>query len=324
MRRPVRSVITENVAEHPAVEAWTRAGPGRRLPERVLVLCEARRRSAYRLPGVGVDGGAVIAKRCRISVARLERTIYEDILPHLSLPTPRYYGSWLDGPRGWLLLEDVSGEPYRRDDREHQRLASQWVGMLHGSATGLDAARILPDAGPARYLEHLRQGREKVRRAMQQRAFSGEESRVLEAVASRLDAVEADWKPVEALCEDAPDTLVHGDIQAKNLFPQRDGDQMLHAIDWEMAGFGCPAADLTRIDLDHYWSSVRPAWPGMTPEGVRRLATVGHLLQALAQVHWLSEWLRCEDREDRASAVTRFVPLLEHLADSSRSVRRLG
>ena len=270
MRRPVRSVITEDVAEHPAVEAWTRV----------------------------------------------------DILPHLSLPTPRYYGCWFDEAWGWLLLEDVSGERYRRDDTEHRRLASQWVGALHASATGLDAARVLPDAGPARYLEHLRQGREKVRRAVEAVWFPEDEIVVLQTVVSCLDAVEADWTLVEGLCRHAPDTLVHGDIQPKNLLPKDDGNgQVIRAIDWEMVGFGCPAADLTWIDLEHYWPVVRPVWPDMTHQEISRLATAGHLLQALAQVDWLTAWFTCEEDADRRRVVPRFMPLIERLGNVSRSIR---
>ncbi len=282
-----------------------------------------RASSVYRLPGVGVDGGAIIAKRTYAQVAHLERTIYEYVLPHLSLSTPRYYGSWFEGENGWLLLEDVAGEPYRRRDPEHQRLTAQWVGTLHASAAGLEAARALPDAGPARYLDHLRVGRAEIGRAIELLRFPEDEIRVLETVVSQLDAVEADWSLVEALCRDAPDTLVHGDVQAKNLFLSRDGDgHLLRVIDWEMAGFGCPAADLTRLDLDHYWPVVRTAWPDMTLGGVRCLATAGHIFQAVAYVYWLTAWFKCEREEDRRMVVPKLMTLVDRLRDASRSARQ--
>ena len=86
-----------------------------------------------------------------------------------------------------------------------------------------------------------------------------------------------------------PATLVHGDLQRKNTYLRRspDGPQ-LFAVDWETAGWGVPAADLTRIDLPTYWSVVRPAWRDVELEDVQRLAAVGRVFLQLAAIHWVS------------------------------------
>src|SRR5205814_3728573 len=51
-----------------------------------------RRRKVYRLQGAGPDSSAVIAKRSRKADALIERTIYEEILPRVTVPSLRYYG----------------------------------------------------------------------------------------------------------------------------------------------------------------------------------------------------------------------------------------
>lgn len=310
------AAVTSDVADHPAVEAWIRTGTDRLVPERILVLKEARRRSVYRLPGVGPGGGTVIAKRSRIPVARLEAFVYENVLPHLPVPAPRYYGSWFDGPRGWILLEDVGGEPFAHGNAEHRRLASRWVGTLHVSAVGLEAGGALPDAGPTQYLEHLVQGREKIRDALERWQLRRGEAEVLEALVAQCEAIETDWQVIETSCHGAPDTLVHGDVQPKNIFlkEEREG-RILRIIDWEMVGFGCPAADLNRIDLDEYWAVVRSAWPRMTFDRLTRLRDAGRLFQTLAEVHWLSEWFKDDSERGRREAVSRMRPLVRRLSE---------
>ena len=101
------------------------------------------------------------------------------------------------------------------------------------------------------------------------------------------------WSWLEAACAGVPATLVHGDLQRKNTYLRTGGDgPELCAIDWETAGWGIPAADLTRIDLPTYWATVRSAWPAVQLEQVRRLAAVGRVLLQLVAIHWVSPELR--------------------------------
>src|SRR2546422_4429161 len=44
----------------------------------------------YRIVGAGWDGTAVIAKRSRKADALIERTVYEEIFPRLTVPSLRY------------------------------------------------------------------------------------------------------------------------------------------------------------------------------------------------------------------------------------------
>src|SRR3970282_2274355 len=105
--RKVIAVVTEDLQRHPAVRAWEAATGLGTTPASVHVLRERARKALYWLPGLAPDGTAVFAKRAVAQRIALQRTVYQDIIPHLSLSAPRYYGAWFDGPHGWLFTEDV-------------------------------------------------------------------------------------------------------------------------------------------------------------------------------------------------------------------------
>ena len=97
---------------------------------------------------MGLGGAAVIAKRCAATTA--ERTVYEDILPHVPITALHYYGGTQhDGEVCWLFLEDAGEQRYSPYSKEHCALAGRWLGMLHTSAARLAAAarRSLDDPG---------------------------------------------------------------------------------------------------------------------------------------------------------------------------------
>src|SRR5262249_18350550 len=148
-----------NPLDHPAVRAWRELQPERVEPETIEILRgfrqEPRKRSIYRLKGVGPAGAAVIAKRARRAPALLERIVYKDILPYLSISAPCCYG-FLGEPEGrfcWLFIEDVGEERYSPLNAEHRCLVAQWLARMHTSATRLAVATRLPDRGPRHYLE---------------------------------------------------------------------------------------------------------------------------------------------------------------------------
>ena len=106
-----------------------------------------------------------------------------------------------------------------------------------------------------------------------------------------------DWDRLEAVCEGAPRTLVHGDFNAKNLrMKSENGHPTIVVFDWEGAGWGVPAADLAQAaqfsrlsaspDIATYWSIIRERWPDTTPERLERLAHCGSVFRALAGLSW--------------------------------------
>ncbi len=292
-------VLWGTLAWHPAVHAWSTIAPDAPTPETIHVLRRGRKKAAiYRLLDAAPGGEAhLIAQRAPLSKALIERTVYRDILPRLPVPAPRFYGFLEDGPEfAWLFLEDAGDDRYDPADPAHRALGGGWLAQMHTMATGVAAARSLPEAGPVRYHRHLVAGRCTIQTHLTNPALAAEERDTLHAIVSDLDRTEGAWTRIEAECAAFPQTLVHGDFRRKNVYV-RNGPQgvELLPIDWETAGWGVPAIDLVRIDLEAYYTVTQAIWPDVRFEQVSRLAVVGRILSQLAAIDWVSPQLGYDD-----------------------------
>jgi Phosphotransferase enzyme family len=297
----VREVRGADLPEHPAVKAWGQLWPGAGVPRRAEILCgfrkKAWKRTVYRLDGAGPAGSAVIAKRSPAAQARVERTFYEEILPHLPVPTLRYYG-FVEEPGAefcWLFLEEADGEPYSPSLGDHRVLAARWLGLLHTSAAYVTPASRLPDRGPGHYLGHLRSARATILRHLANPGLADGGLMVLQSVVSQCNTLEAGWGQVEEVCDGMPRAFLHGDFKVKNLRVRtgRAGTALL-AFDWETGGWGVPAADLgasANPDLATYQSVVRDRWPGLDVRALQRLVHVGKVFRNLAAMDWAAQGL---------------------------------
>jgi ATP-binding cassette subfamily B protein len=297
---PARTRQT-TVMRHPAVQAWRRLYP-HSAPDRIIPLrISARKTTVYRLEGAGPAGVAVIARRSRNADARIERTVYEEILPDLNVPSLRYYGfvEDTDAGFGWTFMEEAAGAKYSRLLAADRDEAARWLGSLHAAASGARAkAGVLSDAGPSRYRELLHVAREAIPRHFGNPMLTAEEVDFLENVVVGLAELEARWRDIEEVCADAPATLVHGDFNGKNLrVRSTSGGSALLVFDWEDAGWGVPAVDLAQQtvpssnlaaspDLPTYYAIVRDRWPEVSAETLERLAYCGTVFRALAALRW--------------------------------------
>jgi aminoglycoside phosphotransferase (APT) family kinase protein len=297
-RRTIEWLHT-GLAGHPAALAWGRFRREPVAPARIAVLKETSKSGVYRLEGAAPGGGSVVAKRCGRKHLGAERSVYEQVLPHLDLPVPAFYGALEEDEYCWLFLEDAGEDAWSPGEPEHRSLAARWLGRLHASAAGLAALGRLPDRGPRHYREHLRSARDALRRGRENPALTADDRRVLADILSLLDRAEAGWGAVEASSAAAPQTLVHGDFARKNvrLRAGPTGAEVV-PLDWETAGRGVPAADLAWLTrrscedgLATYRLAVRAAWPQVGLDEVRRLARLGRLFRLLACVDWSSRWL---------------------------------
>jgi phosphotransferase family enzyme len=320
--QPGVAVLWGTLAWHPAVAAWRRIAPDVSDPERIEILRQRNKSATYRLVGAGPNGEAIIAQRSCVAKAQIERTVYEQILPHLPITTPHYYGSTAEGAeRAWLFLEDVGDVQYCDTNAAHRAIAGRWVGAMHVAAARVPAARELPTCGPPRYLAHLRAARHAIQRHLTVPRFTADDVALLERIMSALDQVERQWPCLERACSGMPPTLVHGDFRPKNagLRTALEGT-VLYPFDWELAGWGSPAADLTQIDLAAYWSVVCEAWADVRFEDVCRLAGVGRVFQLLAACDWEAMRLVCEYPAGCNRPLASFERLYGPLADAVRQV----
>ncbi len=295
-------IIQTRLLQHPAVSAWRELRSARVEPEQVDVLKEESQKTAvYRLVRVGEVGSAVIAKRCWKSTALIERTIYEEILPNLPLPMLHYYGS-VEEPNGefcWLFLEDLSGdEKYQPRIREHRVAAARWLGIMNTAAAGIAAATHLPKREPEHYLELLRSANDNILSNFANPALTAEDLRLLETIVAHCDYLSVHWSQLVSACEGMPQTLIHGDFIKKNVGVRsgRDGFIFL-PFDWEKAGWGIPAEDISKVDIPTYWSIVKDYWPRLSIQRLKRLANVGKIFRCLVFLDWLAPSLAHESVE---------------------------
>ena len=205
-----------------------------------------------------------------------------------------------------------------------------WLGMLHRSAAGDARAAQLPDAGPARYLGYLRAGRERVRGNLGNRALTEADRTILNALLEQLDVVESRWPAIERACQGLPVTLVHGDFRPKNVrIRDTHVGAALYVLDWEMAGWGVPAADLASaigpamtvaIDPEVYRDALRERWPDLDDHALQRLAILGRIFQGLAGAQWSSASLVFE----AVSHLIRPVGAMRHYRANLAEAMRVG
>lgn len=300
------AITTRDFARDPAARAWKSLGGA--TPASVALLREATRSkpAIHRLTFPAPGAPAVFAKRFHPAGLALERRIYETILPRLPLSVAPYRGSCEDEDgSAWMFVEDVGERCLSPADPEHRVLAARWLGLLHHSAADVVAAEPLPDAGPGRYVAHLREARSEIRRHSGNRGLTSADREVLGVVLAQCDLLEARWRQIERACEGFPITLVHADFQPKNVrIRMTHAGPVICPIDWETAGRGVPAADLARasspglvmqIDPMTYGATVRERWPDLDAAAIRRLSIMGHIFQSLAGTLWSCADLRFED-----------------------------
>jgi len=231
----------------------------------------------------------VIAKRSRRSTASVEETVYASILPILPLRRLHYYGSVAEssGEFCWLFIEEAHGRSYRPSREADRTAAALWLATLHRSIGEPPAAHLLP----ARDSEHYR-GLLRAQRATLVGRISGpdlhsDERAALEAVVEHYDQLTARWTELDEACKVLPYTLVHGDFINHNVFVRSEESRLvLLPFDWEKAGWGTPAEDLSSVDVDTYWRFVQEDRPGLELAGLQRLARVGRVLRCLVFLDW--------------------------------------
>jgi hypothetical protein len=280
----VAGVVDDVLAEQ-AVEEWLAHDLGRP-PIGVNVLKESRRKSAVlRLHGAGPDGAAVIAKRCPTEVARVECTVYEQVLPSLSVVTVRLHGA-SDRSDGftWLFLEDAGDVQWSSKLAAHRRLAAEWLAAAHIGAAEIVDTVELPRRGSDYYVALLRAARVTLDAALANDAIDARGQELLRELVANCDSLEEGWAEVEAILGSLPRTLTLPGFGKKNVRVREEaGGAHVFPFDFENAGWGAPAGELADIDLYAYGQVVGPAWC-VERTDIEVLAVLGAGLRALKSI----------------------------------------
>ena len=298
-----------SILNHPVLAAWNRLQSTPAEISTLEVWRESPRHhpaSVYLLEFKSGGPGSVFAKRCERASGQVERFCYEEVVPRLALSSPAYFGS-TDEPDGtsWLFLEDVGREKFSAQDPTHRALASRWIGRLHRHGTEIEAARQLPEAGPPRYFQHLRDAHMRIREHFENPGLTSADREHLTGTLALLDRVEGRWDAIVRGCAGLPETVVHGDFRPKNVRIREEADgPILYALDWELAGWGIPVVDLApgrgalgvlQIDPGIYAGELRSHGPRLDREEVERFSLIGFMLRRLAAIDWESLSLHFED-----------------------------
>jgi hypothetical protein len=302
-----KEVLPANLQEHRAVKAWRKLKPEWFETDQIEILKLKTKSAVYRLSGVGPDGTAIIAKRCRTATALVEQAIYDRFLTRLPLPALRCHGLVLepDGESCWLFVEDAGRQAYSPALEEHRALAGRWLRTVHRVLVCPELQALLPDRGPAHYLKLLRSARAVMLQLVESPVLTADEVALLRTVIGQYRGIEARWEELEKFCGACPRTLVHGDFVIKNLRLQDGaGTPALLVYDWEMAGWGVPATDLAQSlgrcaspDLDAYCSAFGPSGSPTEIGELRRLANYGNLLRLVDKIFWDTVGLGGETRD---------------------------
>jgi len=323
--------VVEGLEEHPATQAWLRLNPGSDIPSHIDKFNRPGRAnkmgksSVFRMHGVGSGAGAVIAKRGLRDTVALELLIYEHFLSRLPISSIRVLGSLTqaDSDMPWLFLEDGGEEPFSRDLREHRHSAARWLAGLHAGAATLLANTQLPPRGSAFYRGSLSESRVLARQCRLNPALTEAHHATLDQMEHITEELERRWTDLDVFCDRMPMTLVHGDFAPKNIRVGRGdrGALSMFVFDWEMAGLGCPAADLwwsqTVAEDDtigQYSGIAREHWQDLTDEDVTRMAQVGQIFRTVAAIGWACESLQFDDVKLPLENLSRYVVRLRNFA----------
>lgn len=265
---------------------WLGVEPGGSAPERVETLKPAHRKSTVlRLHGAGPDGQPVVAKRAARDSIEIESRVYRDVLAQLPTSATRLLGTAPDGDRSWLFLEDAGDRPFDSEIPAHRRLAAVWMARAHGGARQLPGVRQLPERDSSHYRALLRSVEGLLRETLGSPALSVEEAGVVEGVLEACEALESSWPAFATTLAAAPATIVFGGFSGKNARVRASADgPVLMPFDFESAGYGCPAIDLSFLDGDAYMGEARGWWSGLDGDELERLRGVGRVLGGLKAI----------------------------------------
>ena len=279
--------------EHPAAIAWMTCRPGEASPQAIEVLKTPSGRypnqksRVYRLTGAFSCGSPIYAKLTRAESVRVERMVYEVILPRLEVSRIRCLGTLeAEDEKSWIFLEQALGALYEEENKRHRRLATKWLAKVHTETSSMDFSHELPAHSAARYWHCLPESLVRIEPNLDNPALTSREVKTLSRILELWAIIERKWPELEQACADMPVCLAHGDFVKKNVrIHQEQGGEAVYAMDWDISGWGVPAVDIERMDLYTYEKSVRRHWPHLGLTGVRRMANIGVILRNLGLIH---------------------------------------
>ena len=232
-------------------------------------------------------GAPIIAKRCLRETGLVEHTIYRDVLMRLPVPALTCHGIIPDDDLEfvWLFLEEADGEPFSAANPNHAELAARWLAAIHTSTDHLLNEVDLPSRNADHYLGIVQSAHRTLAAASRNQALGTDMLALLKEIENACAALESGWPRITDILATLPTTLVHGGFAGKNVVVgDRDGSPAILAFDWESGGWGTPAADISKTDLDSYHEASRGSRPGFSRGALDSVAAVGRALWSVSAI----------------------------------------
>lgn len=282
----------------PSIDAWTRFSGISGEVFRSAVVRSNEKTLICRLekviPNDAEMVSSIIAKRASCGGIQNEAIVYRDVLSQLPLSQARCYGLILDDDPelAWLFLEDAGTGAFDKNDPVHQRLAAEWLGNMNISAAELTIPPDMRQTGHRWYFAQLAASRVRLVDSFSNPALKDHDRGVVERILEALEVIATQWNEIPDFCAKMPRTLVHGDIAPKNMLVKSgDAGPSLFLLDWEIAAWGVPAADIGEVDFGIYYSVVHEKWPDISKTEWKRLERYGRLFRIIVAVDWASQGL---------------------------------
>lgn len=305
-------LLEESQLRHPAVSALLELDIACQEPAAVIALYDAKRAgrktklkkksAVYKLVPASDNDTAIVAKRCRTASGKIERFIYDQILPQLPVSSPTYHGSVeIDGAL-WLFLDYADGVEWDIDNETHLDLAIHWLSNMHGSSAQLELLSQLPDRGPHYYQSQLDKASQRLIQAHSNPDLQPSDVEILNGFIKQTELLSSRWAEIQQFCQSMPASLIHNDFISKNLHvcDLKSGPVLL-PFDWEMSGKGMPATDLSWMfvkapegTIAKHHKQMRLFNPNIDLCDIEYMAAVGTVFRISDAVEWASHDLLTE------------------------------
>jgi hypothetical protein len=255
-------------------------------PDFDSVVCEPLKRGKSVVFAVHDSSGLppLVAKCARKDTISIEHRVltWLEAAPFPTIVARGTTDAWRPG-LAWLVSEHAGGEPYDPFSPIHRHLAGAWMAELHlwsASAPTLN----LPSRDSEYHLNVVREACATLADALDgEGALTIQEISTVCALREIGLAVLDLWSMVGGVLRSLPATIVHSGFARKNVrVAYNSGQPAVLAFDWEQAGWGCAAADMSMVDLRSY--AVRARRGGIDLPDPRLLCACGELLWCFAGI----------------------------------------
>jgi aminoglycoside phosphotransferase (APT) family kinase protein len=269
-----------------AIRAWTSVDPRTSIVD-VENLKHGSKGSVFRVH-LRPHGITVIGKTGPSQVIAKEAHVLGSILPRFDVPGPTLIATIHEESLGaWMFVEDLGDGASTRPGEDGDEFGRA-LARVHGVSAGTDTTGLLPERPLRSRLAIAVDAIDRLEHTAQARDGDG----LVDGVIGGLRKVIEAWPWMEAVLDQHPTTLTHGDLGQKHV--RRSPQGTASFIDWADAAWDAPAVDLFGIGGRDgraeraYVGAIMPIHPSIGRE-IASMVRIGRVLRGLQGIGWAME-----------------------------------